>query len=504
MDPVSDRPQRRYRPWVLGGVALAVVLVFFIGAAVAVSGRGSDGADEAPEASVAAPQATATSSVETDPAGSVPPTPAPPPSTEQPVASEAPDAAGEAGAALPTLTDVIVESPSFSTLEQLLDAAEMWELMTTSSTTDPVTVLAPTDEAFDRAFERLGADGYAELLEAGTLRAVLSSHVVDSNLMTSDFVSGPITTMGGGELTVATEPELTVTSGSVTANFGGPTDTNIRTSNGVIHTIDEVLIPEELDLSSIAPRPDVMATFEDGVVVISGAVSSQEEEQLLQDAARASVHPSNVRVEFVDDVTTSTEDGVVRLSSLVVLMAPNLASGTATLNADDVELVGVELDPARGSRLSSLASDLGVMVTLEFRPVADLFAVERLQDALDAMVAAEPIGFMPRGIELALSATPTIERIAARVRALDGVVVTVIGHTDSDGSAANNLALSEARAAAVRDALIVGGVEPTAVVLEARGEAEPVIDSGTGLEDKEASRRIEFVVALVDTDLIDT
>ena len=69
--------------------------------------------------------------------------------------------------------------------------------------------------------------------------------------------------------------------------------------------------------------------------------------------------------------------------------------------------------------------------------------------------------------------------------------VTIEGHTDTDGEADANLALSERRANAVRDFLIAGGIDADRLVAVGFGETDPVLVDG--VEDKDASRRIEFV-----------
>jgi len=70
---------------------------------------------------------------------------------------------------------------------------------------------------------------------------------------------------------------------------------------------------------------------------------------------------------------------------------------------------------------------------------------------------------------------------------------TVIGHTDSTGSDAYNLALSEARAAAVKDYLgALTQLADVRITSEGRGEAEPIADNST--EDGRAmNRRVEIV-----------
>ena len=71
------------------------------------------------------------------------------------------------------------------------------------------------------------------------------------------------------------------------------------------------------------------------------------------------------------------------------------------------------------------------------------------------------------------------------------LVVEVAGHTDSDGAAAPNRALSERRAFTVRDYLIGGGISPSRLSARGYGESEPVADNATR-EGKAENRRVEL------------
>ena len=70
--------------------------------------------------------------------------------------------------------------------------------------------------------------------------------------------------------------------------------------------------------------------------------------------------------------------------------------------------------------------------------------------------------------------------------------ILIAGHTDTDGDADANQGLSERRAVAVRDFLVQRGIAAERLVAQGFGESQPIIVNG--VEDKEGSRRIEFIV----------
>ncbi|MFL6707233.1 MAG: OmpA family protein [Massilia sp.] len=89
---------------------------------------------------------------------------------------------------------------------------------------------------------------------------------------------------------------------------------------------------------------------------------------------------------------------------------------------------------------------------------------------------------------------PVLEQFAGTLNSNPGTTVTIIGHTDSTGSPAINDPLSLDRAARTRDYLTMRGVEPQRIIIDGRGEREPIAsnDDPTG---RARNRRVEIYVA---------
>jgi uncharacterized surface protein with fasciclin (FAS1) repeats len=132
------------------------------------------------------------------------------------------------------IVDTAVEAGSFTTLVAAVEAAG---LVDTLKGDGPFTVFAPTDEAF----AALPAGTVEDLLKPENkdqLTAILTYHVVPGKVMSTDLTNNMMaTTVQGGDLTIMTE-------GGVTVNGATVTTADIETSNGVIHVIDTVIIPE--------------------------------------------------------------------------------------------------------------------------------------------------------------------------------------------------------------------------------------------------------------------
>jgi len=133
-----------------------------------------------------------------------------------------------------TIVDIAAGDEQFSTLVTAVTEAELAE---TLSGEGPFTVFAPTNEAF----EALPAGTLDDLLAdpSGALTDVLTYHVVDGAVLSGDLETGEVPTLNGGTLDVVVNDD-----GTVTVNGVNVVTADIEASNGVVHVIDGVLVPE--------------------------------------------------------------------------------------------------------------------------------------------------------------------------------------------------------------------------------------------------------------------
>ena len=132
------------------------------------------------------------------------------------------------------IVDVAVSAGQFTTLAAALDAAD---LIGTLKGEGPFTVFAPTDAAF----EKLPAGTVDMLLKPENkdqLIAVLTYHVVPGSVMAADVIKlSGATTVNGADVAVS------VVDGDVRIDNATVIKTDINASNGVIHVIDTVILP---------------------------------------------------------------------------------------------------------------------------------------------------------------------------------------------------------------------------------------------------------------------
>ncbi|MFO7888212.1 MAG: fasciclin domain-containing protein [Eubacteriales bacterium] len=139
-----------------------------------------------------------------------------------------------------TVVDIAVNDGSFTTLVAALQEAELVE---TLSGEGPFTVFAPTDDAFAELLAALDITA-EDLLNHPQLTDVLLYHVVSGKVMSTDLSEGmEATTLKGDDIMVSLE-------GGVFINDSEVVTADIEGSNGVIHVIDEVLVPEDFVLET--------------------------------------------------------------------------------------------------------------------------------------------------------------------------------------------------------------------------------------------------------------
>jgi uncharacterized surface protein with fasciclin (FAS1) repeats len=131
------------------------------------------------------------------------------------------------------IVQTAVAAGSFTTLAKAIEAAGLVETLKGEG---PFTVFAPTDEAF----AKLPAGALDSLLaDKEKLAKVLTYHVVPGKVTSGDVAAlTSAKTVNGGELAVA------AANGKVTIGGATVTQADIAASNGVIHVIDTVLLPE--------------------------------------------------------------------------------------------------------------------------------------------------------------------------------------------------------------------------------------------------------------------
>lgn len=133
-----------------------------------------------------------------------------------------------------TIAELAASDGNFEVLTAALEAAGLTEALSNNEMS--VTVFAPTDDAFAALPE-----GTVEALllpeNRDQLTQLLTYHVVEGEVLSTDLASGEVGTLAGAPISVMVGEEM------VTINQANVVVADIEASNGIIHVIDSVLLP---------------------------------------------------------------------------------------------------------------------------------------------------------------------------------------------------------------------------------------------------------------------
>ncbi|WP_374594546.1 OmpA family protein [Aquabacterium sp.] len=176
------------------------------------------------------------------------------------------------------------------------------------------------------------------------------------------------------------------------------------------------------------------------------------------------------------------------------MVSPNLkqvSRGRLSVRGNDIELQG---EVGNEAQRQQVASDLATSLNPTYTIKNQLRVSSVDQGLLDRALANRIVEFQPGSAVLTPQGKALLDEMAQALGRLGGKRVEVVGHTDAQGARASNLALSQARADAVKAYLVGKGIEAGRIATSGAGPDQPVASNDTP-EGRSRNRRIEFHLA---------
>ncbi len=176
------------------------------------------------------------------------------------------------------------------------------------------------------------------------------------------------------------------------------------------------------------------------------------------------------------------------------LINPNLkliSKGQLKVDGNNVSVRG---EVANEAQRQQIASDIAASLNPTYIVKNGLRVSAAEQNLLDDALARRIIEFESGQAVIRPSGLQILDEMAAALQKVKGKKVEVIGHTDNTGLRESNLALSLARAEAVRTYLGMKAIDPAMITVSGQGPDRPVADNATA-DGRARNRRIEFRVA---------
>lgn len=330
----------------------------------------------------------------------------------------------------PTL-DIVETAQGETTLSTLVTALTEASLVATLQGEGPFTVFAPTNDAFDDL-----PTGVLEYLLANPteLASILQYHVVEGKVLSTDLATGPVTTLNG---TI----QVVVSGGDVTLNGVADVETaDVEATNGVVHIIDEVLIPADFDIPVVL---DIVETAQD-TEILSTLVTAVTEAQLV--ATLQGEGPFTVFAP-TNDAFAALPDGVLdyllanpdELTNILKyhvvdgsILSDALTSGpVTTLNGTDIDIdvtSGVVINGSSEVVAADVKATNGVVHVIDEVLIPAGFIAENIvqvavaADGLDSLVKA--LTLFPDLVET-LSGTDNFTVFAPTNAAFEGLLEAI-------------------------------------------------------------------------------
>ncbi len=249
---------------------------------------------------------------------------------------------------------------------------------------------------------------------------------------------------------------------------------------------------------------DVAAIKENGRILLTGSVTSDDHKQTLRQAAvRAFTEQSvtdEIVVDSVQNQSAETDQAVSILASAIGYF-DNAIDADARLTGDQFTfnaLMELEEDTGPLVAVGESATSAGLQLagTIEARQKSLSKEVSLLQAEIDSLrdEIRENVVFESGKADLNFAAKQTLDKVVDAMNRYRRPVVEVAGHTDDSGPDDANQKLSLFRATAVLEYLKISGIDGLRLRAIGFGETSPIASNSTEVGKKQ-NRRVEFTAS---------
>lgn len=295
-------------------------------------------------------------------------------------------------------------------------------------------------------------------------------------------------------------------SGSYTSDQNPDDATTIVVALGGVSEVEGQIwevSTDELDAPLVTGAP-FEAEWENGMLIVSGDVSTPEKQTLIADTLATSFSSTNVDSITVLEGVADESAWLGSILGLLQSVSQQLPIGLLRVDGPNRYIVvsGEVLDKSvrddLNESITTTAADLGfdanpAVRVLDTGPTIE--EVEELQDDLNELVLDQVVEFEVKSFQLTDVGTALLDDVVAALAEAPEVRVLIVGHTDDRGSDEENQLLSVQRASAVLSYLVSQGLDSDRFDSIGHGESQP-IESNSTSAGRARNRRITFTALL--------
>lgn len=227
-----------------------------------------------------------------------------------------------------------------------------------------------------------------------------------------------------------------------------------------------------------------------GQVVASGKVPDEATRAAVLTRLRETYGAGNV----VDQIEVGNVDTppnwAANVQKLIGPQLKQISKGQLKIDGTQIDVKG---EVGNEAQRQQIASDMATALNPTYTIKNGLRVSASEQGVLDSTLANRTIEFETGSALLTQQGRAILDQMAAVLVRMTGKSIEVIGHTDNSGSRASNIALSQARADAVKGYLVVKGVAPQSMTTMGVGPDQPIASNDND-QGRARNRRIEFRV----------
>ncbi len=223
-----------------------------------------------------------------------------------------------------------------------------------------------------------------------------------------------------------------------------------------------------------------------------GTTTTKDHESVLMQLARDQLAGHITETDF--HASLFVPRGWDTLSARLLYLVAATDSAFASMDEHGIVIRGVTFDgPSYERRLDFLRRALPAGSTIRSDVVITdhAFTLGAMCLRVFSTFANQRVHFQPASTEIRQASYSLLDRIIEFAYDCRGPRIAITGHSDAAGNESRNLRISRARAQAVADYLINGGVTTGRLIVEGVGSVDPVADNGT-VHGRDLNRRIEF------------
>lgn len=235
-----------------------------------------------------------------------------------------------------------------------------------------------------------------------------------------------------------------------------------------------------------AAPPPVSAT--PGQVVVGGKVPDEATKAAVLGRLRDTYGAASVvdQIEVADVATPPNWSANVQ--KLIGPQLKQIHKGQLAIDGTQIDVKG---EVHNESQRQQLASDMANALNPTYTIKNGLRVSASEQGLLDQTLANRTIEFEIGSATLTPQGRAILDQMAAVLSKMQTKTVAIIGHTDNAGNRTSNVALSQARADAVKGYLVAKGIAPEQMTTTGVGPDQPIASNDTN-DGRARNRRIEF------------